>query len=889
MVMLGVSNLVPICDYPIQVQAGLAYTFIVYSKIDSINWTQLPVLSLFAAGGDPLAGNTPIWTATMANNTSWQTWTVTYTPTYNQTVILRTMAQNATGNCYTGNTMSIAGVTMPQPIRGSTTTIPCQFVDSSGNPLTGVSSVIDLYDTNGTHAISAQALTYMAGGYYAAVLAATAIGVGMAYTGAITTSDSRVAVQTIPVMLVLGQNGNVDLLRVGDNGMTSVRAGKIDHLQADITVTPVGGTAQSGDTFAWLNTAFTSATTALANIAAAVWSVSTRSLTTFGTLASDSATAVWAAGTRTLTGFGTLTTDTATAVWSVLTTTMTTAGSIGKKFADWVVGQVTGYATNQDPGTALTTYGGAKPGDAMTLTTAYDAAKSAASQSSVNNIAGNFSLGSISAGDQFQRSMSESKIYELDIVIRDLDGNNAAPDAAPVIHARDVAGDSLDANLGSTTMTIISLGLYKVQYTVHSTDVLQQVLFDVTWALNGLAKHATCSIQIVDTYAVDFTDNDRVNLQLITDSLPTGGIPDAASWTPARALKLDNLNDTVTSRMASFTYVAPDNADIVLIKAKTDNLPPIPASQGDVTDATSTITGAISSAVTTITNAITAVWTVTTRTLSGFGTLVADIWAYTSRTITSGGITKADVGDELATYGAAKTSDVTTAVSTLAADIDSLPTKTDLSNAATDIETAVNAHTDSAIGDIDFATLPSKTDLANGLAPLATTSQLNEVELTLAADIAGIPSPDMSLIAKQADLLITKAGVASLNSKIAVGMPVINVISSVDVDGVLHIIAGNNTDPEGIVGRVVEITVPTTRNPLNINSATYMLHLPGISPIVIGLPDVDETNETATWKPELSVTQTSQLILGENLYSIVGVYATGEKTDWVHNAILSVD
>lgn len=53
--------------------------------------------------------------------------------------------------------------------------------------------------------------------------------------------------------------------------------------------------------------------------AADVWTVGTRTLTSFGTLASDTATAVWAAGTRTLTGFGTLVSD----IWAAATRTLT--------------------------------------------------------------------------------------------------------------------------------------------------------------------------------------------------------------------------------------------------------------------------------------------------------------------------------------------------------------------------------------------------------------------------------------------------------------------------------------------------------------------------------------------------------------------------------------
>ena len=57
--------------------------------------------------------------------------------------------------------------------------------------------------------------------------------------------------------------------------------------------------------------------------AAAVWSVGTRTLTSFGTLVADIATAVWGAGTRTLTSFGTLVADGAAAVWANVTRSLT--------------------------------------------------------------------------------------------------------------------------------------------------------------------------------------------------------------------------------------------------------------------------------------------------------------------------------------------------------------------------------------------------------------------------------------------------------------------------------------------------------------------------------------------------------------------------------------
>lgn len=60
--------------------------------------------------------------------------------------------------------------------------------------------------------------------------------------------------------------------------------------------------------------------------AADVWSVATRTLTSFGTLVSD----IWSHTTRTLTSFGTLITD----IWHHLTSSITTTGGIGKQIKD---------------------------------------------------------------------------------------------------------------------------------------------------------------------------------------------------------------------------------------------------------------------------------------------------------------------------------------------------------------------------------------------------------------------------------------------------------------------------------------------------------------------------------------------------------------------------
>lgn len=72
---------------------------------------------------------------------------------------------------------------------------------------------------------------------------------------------------------------------------------------------------------------------AVSSVAASVWSVGTRTLTSFGSLPADVAGSVWGATTRTLTGFGSLASDTSTAVWSASSRTLTTLGALSTDIA----------------------------------------------------------------------------------------------------------------------------------------------------------------------------------------------------------------------------------------------------------------------------------------------------------------------------------------------------------------------------------------------------------------------------------------------------------------------------------------------------------------------------------------------------------------------------
>jgi hypothetical protein len=77
-----------------------------------------------------------------------------------------------------------------------------------------------------------------------------------------------------------------------------------------------------------------------------------------------------------------------------------------------------------------------------------------------------------------------------------------------------------------------------------------------------------------DNLPVDPASNTQVNTRA-----PASTALDNTVWTNAKAAFIDAA---ISSRMATFTYTAPDNTGIAAIKAKTDNLPVDPASNTQV-------------------------------------------------------------------------------------------------------------------------------------------------------------------------------------------------------------------------------------------------------------------------------------------------------------------
>lgn len=95
---------------------------------------------------------------------------------------------------------------------------------------------------------------------------------------------------------------------------------------------------------------------------------------------------------------------------------------------------------------------------------------------------------------------------------------------------------------------------------------------------NYVLSHPSTSLTIT-------TNNDKTGytlssagIQAIWDAL-TSALTTVGS---IGKLLVDNINATISSRLASASYTAPDNASITAIKAKTDNLPSDPADQSQL-------------------------------------------------------------------------------------------------------------------------------------------------------------------------------------------------------------------------------------------------------------------------------------------------------------------
>jgi hypothetical protein len=124
--------------------------------------------------------------------------------------------------------------------------------------------------------------------------------------------------------------------------------------------------------------------------------------------------------------------------------------------------------------------------------------------SAVNGITTNTARSAPRIPDFMARPAAGSVAYTGDLYLYTLQGQLEDADANTVtVHARNAAGGSLDGGLASTTMTRVSVGFYRLTYTVASTDAAQAVYFDFSWTVAAapMKDGAASEVQDAENYA----------------------------------------------------------------------------------------------------------------------------------------------------------------------------------------------------------------------------------------------------------------------------------------------------------------------------------------------------------------------------------------------------
>jgi drug/metabolite transporter superfamily protein YnfA len=156
--------------------------------------------------------------------------------------------------------------------------------------------------------------------------------------------------------------------------------------------------------------------------------------------------------------------------------------------------------------------------------------------------------------DDIELPSAGTRTYRIELLLYDEVGNMEAPDSAPTIALVNQAGTDRSTRLDSTTMTLVSTGRYRAIYTSTAGDTKEQLVWAFSVVEGGATRLYGNNSYITDAIATDFTSSDRTLLTTLS-----------TDYTTARAAKLDNLDATISSRMATFTL--PTNFSSMAIDA----------------------------------------------------------------------------------------------------------------------------------------------------------------------------------------------------------------------------------------------------------------------------------------------------------------------------------
>lgn len=232
----------------------------------------------------------------------------------------------------------------------------------------------------------------------------------------------------------------------------------------------------------------------------------------------------------------------ATGVWNALTSGMTTVGSLGKKLADWVVGTIDTYTGNtKQTGDNYPVVSSVVHGNAALKVILDDKPSKAEVQSYINAL-NNLSQAQV-------RSALGLTSANLTALLEDIPTNS---EMAALVAAADDAMLAAIASLANLTQSQVqtAVGAALTAYGAATAG-------NVSSAVSALALEATSQSILTKANAIDGK----------TTNLPS----DPADQSLIIAAT-DAIVAAVMTRMATFTYLAPDNASVLAVKLVTDKL-----------------------------------------------------------------------------------------------------------------------------------------------------------------------------------------------------------------------------------------------------------------------------------------------------------------------------
>lgn len=208
----------------------------------------------------------------------------------------------------------------------------------------------------------------------------------------------------------------------------------------------------------------------------------------------------------------------------------------------------------------------------LTLTAAYDAAKTAASQTSVNDIptVAEFEArtlasaayataaqinslnvntrANISVPIEIETPDSGTQVYKVRMFLFDVVGNMESPDSEPTVALVNAAGTDRASRL--SVVSNPSTGVYSWDYTATDDDAEEQLNWTFTVVEGGLTRVYPATSYVVEETAYRFTSTDRATLNsrasqtsLDAEAVKTAAIlEDTGTTIPAQITGLNNLS-----------------------------------------------------------------------------------------------------------------------------------------------------------------------------------------------------------------------------------------------------------------------------------------------------------------------------------------------------------